>query len=75
MISLRKPICLRKPPRPQPSAIPAANYAGLSLAKGPRPSHPEIICVIHLLARQAARHAFALDSATMNDHFSEGTLS
>jgi site-specific DNA recombinase len=45
MISLRKPICLRKPPRPQPSAVPTANYAGLSLAKGPRPSHPQIICV------------------------------
>ncbi len=75
MISLRKPLSLRKPPRPQPSAVPTANYVGLSLAKGPRPSHPKIICVIHLLARQAARHAFALHLATMNDHVSEGTLS
>jgi len=47
----------------------------LTLVKTPRRPHPKIICVIYLLARQAARHAFAEHSTSMSVNDNEGTLS
>lgn len=57
MISLRKPICLKKPPKPQLSAANTGAYPKLSLVKPPKPSHPVegFHHFIRTLARELAR--------------------
>jgi hypothetical protein len=73
MLSLEKTICLKKPPRVRPpcAASPVV-YSKLTLAKEPRASHPVIIGVVQLLARQAARAAFAHQLAETHNHLHEG---
>lgn len=46
----------------------------LTLVKTPRRPHPKLICVIQLLARQAARQAFAEQSEAMDVHNREGSF-
>lgn len=73
MLSLEKTICLKKPAKVRPpcAASPVV-YSKLSLAKEPRASHPEIIGVVQLLARQAAHAAFARQLAETHNHLHEG---
>ena len=73
MLSLEKTICLKKPQRVRPpcAASPLV-YSRLTLAKEPRASHPVIIGVVQLLARQAARAAFAHQLAETQNHLHEG---
>jgi hypothetical protein len=73
MLSLKKTICLEKPPKMRPPcSVSPVIYAKLTLAKEPRASHPVIIGVVQLLARQAARAAFAGQLAETHNHLHGG---
>ncbi len=73
MLSLEKTICLKKPPMVRArSAASSVVYSKLTLAKEPRASHPVIMGVVQLLARQAARAAFAHQLAETQNHLHEG---